>query len=65
MTFLQKLLGQGSLSEDEERYWSNSNSALTNAGIRINADTALRVSAAWACCRLISETVAMLPHIVY
>lgn len=69
MSFLLKLLGQdspeNSISADEERFWSNSSSVMTSSGTRVSAETALKVSAAWACTRLISETVAMLPHIVY
>ncbi len=69
MSFLLKLLGQdgpeNSISADEERFWINSASVMTSSGARVSADTALRVSTAWACTRLISETVAMLPHIVY
>ena len=65
MTFLQRLLGQSSsLSLDEERYWS-SQAPVSAAGVRVDADGALKISTAWACTRLISETVAMLPRIVY
>lgn len=66
MTFLQRLLGQtSSLSVDEERFWTQSSGALSTAGARVSADGALKISAAWACGRLISETVAMLPRIIY
>ncbi|NMC84298.1 MAG: phage portal protein [Anaerolineaceae bacterium] len=66
MTFLQQLLGQSSsLSEDEERYWTNSGGSITTSGTHINADSALKISTAWACGRLIAETVAMLPLIIY
>jgi HK97 family phage portal protein len=66
MTYLQRLFGQtSSLSPEEERFWTESYALRTNSGIRVTADSALKISAAWACCRLISETVAMLPHIVY
>jgi phage portal protein, HK97 family len=66
MTFLQQLLGQSSsFPENEERFWHDAYSLTTNSGSRVSADNALKISAAWACSRLISETVAMLPHIVY
>lgn len=66
MSFLQRLLGQSSsLSLDEERYWNQVYSLVTTSGERVTADSALRISAAWACSRLISEAVAMLPAIVY
>ena len=66
MTFLHKLLSQtSSLSPDEERFWTTQYSAVTNSGIPVSADGALKISTAWACGRLIAETVAMLPRIVY
>ncbi len=66
MTFLQQLLGQASsLSPDEERFWTNAYSAKTASGMRVSPDGALKISTAWACGRLIAETVAMLPRIVY
>ncbi len=33
----------------------------TSSGIPVNADTALQVSVAWACVRVLSETIASLP----
>lgn len=37
----------------------------TRSGVSVNPDNALKVSAAWACVRLISETIASLPLITY
>lgn len=66
MTFLQRLLGvSNSLSPNEERFWRDAYSLTTASGIRVSADGALKISTAWACGRLISESVAMLPKIVY
>lgn len=66
MTFLQQLFGQtSSLSPDEERFWSQSYAVQTNSGTAVTAESALKISAAWACSRLIAESVAMLPRIVY
>lgn len=66
MTFLQRLLAaDNSLSPEEDRFWQTQYSVITNAGIRVDADSALKVSTAWACTRLIAESVAMLPRIVY
>ena len=66
MTWLQQLMGQtSSLSADEERYWMEAYSVKTASGMPVSADGALKISTAWACGRLISETVAMLPRIVY
>jgi HK97 family phage portal protein len=37
----------------------------TDAGISVSADTSLRLSAVWACVRLLSDTVSTLPVDVY
>jgi HK97 family phage portal protein len=67
MTYLQKLFSQAenSLSEEEERFWSDSYQLKTNSGTRVTPESALKISTAWACMRLISETAAMLPRIIY
>ena len=39
--------------------------SLTDAGISVSPDKALRVSAVYACVRILAETVAMLPLITY
>ena len=38
---------------------------LTNAGVRVSEATALRMTAVWACIRVIAEDVASLPLFVY
>lgn len=43
----------------------DSGSARTAAGITVNADSALRLSAVWACVRLLADTVSTLPVDVY
>ncbi|RJX20812.1 MAG: phage portal protein [Ammonifex sp.] len=65
MTFLQRLLAAGSLSNTEERFWTDAYSPVTASGMQVSADGALKISTAWACGRLIAETVAMLPRIIY
>lgn len=37
----------------------------TNAGVPINADTALRISAVFACTRMVAEDIGKLPYPVY
>jgi HK97 family phage portal protein len=37
----------------------------TEAGVSVNADTALRLSAVWACARLLADTISTLPVDVY
>lgn len=46
-------------------YWYTSLGTTTLTGVRIDADSAMKVSAVWACVRLISETMASLPLTVY
>jgi HK97 family phage portal protein len=46
-------------------FWFSAISALSAAGVEITPENALRVSAIWACNRVISESVASLPFIVY
>jgi HK97 family phage portal protein len=48
----------------DERFWS-SYAGTTGAGVTVNADTAMKTSAVYACVRLISETLASLPLILY
>jgi len=68
MTFLQQLLSHApgtSLTEAEERYWTNMPVGPSATGIRVTPETALKISTFWACVGLISETVASLPAILY
>jgi len=39
--------------------------ATSAAGVRVDPDTALKLSAVWACVRIISESIATLPLMVY
>jgi len=45
--------------------WANFSGASSYSGKRVNVDKALRVSAVWACARLIAETLATLPFGIY
>jgi HK97 family phage portal protein len=38
---------------------------ITESGIAVTSDTAMRLSAVWACVKVLSESVAMLPLILY
>lgn len=49
---------------NDERYWGGSG-LYTSAGVRVGPDTALRLSTAWACVSLLSETMATLSLNVY
>jgi HK97 family phage portal protein len=46
-------------------FWYEPRGAPNNSGMPITADSALRISIAYACVRLISESLGMLPLIVY
>ena len=63
MGFLASLFRAGPPAHDD--YWYRPVGATSLAGVRVDADTALKLSAAWACVRLISETIATLPLQVY
>ena len=42
-------------------YWYRPVGTTSLAGVRVDADTAMKLSAAWACVRVISEGVAQVP----
>ncbi len=69
MSFLRKLLAgppPNSLTADEERFWLGANGTLaTAAGMPIGPEAAKKISAVWACTRLLAETMASLPAIMY
>lgn len=65
MSFLAGLLAPVKANNPlDERYWSG-NGVQTAAGVPVTADTALKVSAVWACVRELSNPIAWLPLIVY
>ena len=65
MGILAKLLRPNAGPPPWDDYWFNPVGSLTTAGIRVTADTAFNVSAIYASIRIISETVAQIPLIVY
>lgn len=46
---------------DERAFLDNLRAASNSSGIYINEQTALQISAVWACVRVIAESIAMLP----
>ena len=48
-----------------DNFWYYPITALSAAGVPVTPENALKVSAIWACNKVISETVALLPFIVY
>ncbi len=67
MGLLSTLLTPSASSRDpnDGRWWTPTAEGPTQAGVTVNAETALRLSAVWACVRLLSETVAMLPLLMF
>ncbi len=46
-------------------FWFEPVSVRTSSGTRVSADTAMRLSAVYACVRILAETLAMLPIVLY
>lgn len=46
-------------------FWREFSGGQSSAGVTVNVNTAMRVSAVWACVRLIAETIATLPLGMY
>lgn len=55
---------QATGNASDERFW-NPYAGSASSGIAVNADTAMKASAVYACVRLISESMAALPLIMY
>lgn len=56
--------GWASRAPDSD-YWYEPRGGTSAAGLPVTADTALKLSAVWACVRIISESVASLPLPIY
>jgi hypothetical protein len=54
------LAPRAALNPADDRYYSMAG-LVTDAGVRVTPDTALKASAVWACAGIISETLAALP----
>lgn len=46
-------------------FWFEPVSGRSNTGMRVSADAALRLTAVWACVRILSETLACMPFAMY
>jgi HK97 family phage portal protein len=46
-------------------FWYNQSPYMSSAGVKINPDTAMQITAVYACVRVISETIGSLPLILY
>jgi HK97 family phage portal protein len=49
----------------DERYWASLDGPMSAAGVRVSADSALRVSAVYRCVSILANSAAMLPGGVY
>ena len=50
---------------DDDDYWYEPRGTVAGSGVNVTADVALTVSAVFACVRVIAETVASLPLVIY
>ena len=46
-------------------FWAEFGAAQNHSGERVSAEAAMRISAVWACVRLLSETISTLPLMLY
>ena len=46
-------------------FWFEPIGSRSSTGMRVSADSALRLSAVWACVRILSETLASMPFCMY
>lgn len=65
MALINSLFRAGPAPWDDFWYKSVGSQAASSTGLRVDAETALKLSVVWACATLISESIAMLPLIVY
>jgi len=66
MSRLLELLGIGmptAVSPDDPRWWGGT--PVSEAGVRVTADSAMTLSTFWACVRFLSETIGSLPIMIY
>ena len=62
---LSSLFGASSTAPPEDDFWYGDVGPMTRAGVRIDGDNAMRISAVYGCVRIISETLGSLPLITY
>lgn len=66
MGILSRLLKpRAAVDINDERLWTSWTSSISAAGVPVNATSAMTSSAVWACVRLIAESMATMPLIVY
>ena len=68
LNFFDRFRGPGASSGDRTPYgefWFEPVSARTGSGMRVSPDSALRLAAVYACVRILAETMASLPLVIY
>ncbi len=70
MGFFAELLqprprAEGGKSPIDDFWYTPIGGGLAQAGVRVDAETAMRISAVWACVRVIAESLASIPLFVY
>lgn len=68
MSLILDVLGitkQAATTSPYDDYWYNAPTSYSVAGVAVNAESALKLSAVWACVGLMADTVASLPLVVY
>ena len=64
MALLAKMAGVQAGDPNDERSWTGY-APLSLAGVSVTAESAMKISACWACVRLISHSLASIPLITY
>src|SRR5260370_41977573 len=64
---LDRILGKATTltPAPSDDYWYMSHGRQVSSGVRVDQDSALNYSAVWAATRILSETVASLPLLLY
>lgn len=65
MGLVSKMFNQGSWSAADDRWYAPYLGLETNAGARVDQNTALNIPAVWACIRIIAESIGSLPLHLY
>lgn len=65
MGLFARLLAPQTLEFSDPRLWPGGSGPRSSAGAYVTPETALRISAVWACGRLISQSLAAIPLITY
>jgi HK97 family phage portal protein len=62
---VKKIFGQGSWSAADDRWYAPMIGLETNAGSRVDQNSAMNIPAVWACIRIIAESIGSLPLHLY